>query len=833
MSTVITARRGPLAISEHNERGIAKVYAGENTAEAKRLAGLAADALAELEPAKDAALAEISGAQSDAITAVGAEGDAKIADINAANLIAQAAANQAAEMVLDAATWGPGTGITTTNTTATNVTNTYILAPVIPAGSVLTSLSLFIAASGAGAFNLMFVSRNSDGTYNLVDDLTDQVVGATGAVNLPLQKSGADYVAPVEGRIAFRRAGTTTATLNYRTGSTGVSYLATGKLTGSNVSVSAQTVLFAYKINGYLARKGESLFDRAIANGSSIALDPNTPVSFSQGERLLATGSTVSVLTAAYFDWNTAKRSGLLTSLTLPIAAAGTVQVLIMRPVGSSWRCVKSFFVTTASTGSVSFTAGTDFDTNIAIERGWRVGIALQGASLTTGPSSTGSVYIVNQPVSEGQDYSLGTPSTASISIQYTVASVAIPLASMQETMGDRMRGQTDMVYELFGGVSTPSNWTLGGWTVSDGLRSPAAGGNSVFALNSAAVRYATRATWEFKFTLAASQLIQFGFGATGETSSQYIRVNTVTQQIQICTWNGAGNAPVVKASKAVGFATAIGSVARDYTMTVRRKVNRIYITLSDNVTGERFTWSMQSNYINRLIGQPGFLFEAGTGSANDVIITYARFALDIGKDFHTLFIGDSITDGWAMSDWQMPTHAEKVENLRNKGDTFTIARFGTNTTGILADLNRLASYVTSFRYMVMFIGGNDTVQATLDTNYASIISTCQSKGGKPVICTLTPKASVAAIIAQTNTNIRTRVYGAHHYVDVSRALTLNHDMTNWDTSLVMADLVHPNEAGYAVLVSQNADGSPSGTFAAEAPFLFSDSLAGYFPMVA
>lgn len=765
--------------------------------------------------------------KSEIVVAFGLDGvEADKIAAEAAAATAVAAAGQAATMQLDAATWGPGTAMPTAGAIGTSSVITLILETLIPAGTVLTSLDISIAASGVGAWQLMFVSRNSDGTYNLVNDLTDQVISSTGNVSIPLELGGENYVTPVEGRLAFRRSISTAATYNFRNAASGQTYQATGKLTGNNVAVTALAVLPAYRINGFVARKGEALFDRGTFNGAAVNTDPAFPVSFSQGRHDLAVGGTTTGSTQAFFDYRPAQRSGFLTALAIDIAAAGTTEVYLMRPNGANWRCVRSFFVTTASTGRITFTAGTDFDSNIAIEKGWLIGISGQGATYTFGGSGTGSLYILNQPILEGLDYSLGTPSTQAFNIEYTVQSVALPLATMNESMGDRLRGQTAMVWEHFGGTSTPADWTIGTWTVNDGLRSPATGGNSVVAFNTSAIRWATRATWSCRFTLAASTLIQFGFGCTGESNSQYIRINAATNQVQICSWNGAGQNPVVRASRGTGFTTALGSVARDYTLTVRRRVNRVFIALTDNVNGERFTWALQANVpIQRMIGQPGFLYEAGSGVAGDVVVNWARFSIDVARDVHTLFIGDSNTDGFALADWQMPSHSERIEAVRNKGDTVTVARFGANSTNLLAELNRALPFFNTVRFVVVMIGTNDTVQGTLNTNLNAIVAAIVAKGATPVLLTLPPKSG--GLYVQTNTNIRTRVYGNHPYVDLCRALTTSNDGVNWNTALALADLIHINQAGFAVLVSQDASGAATGTFANEAPYLFTDSLAG------
>lgn len=778
------------------------------------------------------------------VVAIGTAKDAALAELDVKNGVAQSAAVVAAAMVLDPSTAGPGTAMPTTATFGTTVNNTYILSPLFPAGFVFEALDMSVAASGAGAMQLMHTSRNSDGTVNLVDDLTDQVISTTGtSVTIPLKKAGANYVAAVEGRLAFRRALGTTATINYRNAASGQTLLVTGKLAGSNVAASAQVVLPAYRIRGYLPRKGKTLFERSAFNGSGVGYDPFATVAFTQGIRELAAGSTISVTTSVYCDWKPIARSGPLSSFTLPIAAVGAVEMHLLRVVSpGNVRLMKKFYVLATSTGpAVPFVASTDYDSNIEVQKGWFLGAAPQGASLTYGGSGTGGLYIFAQPMYEGVDYAMPTPTAQSISIGYTIASTAMPLSTLVETMGDRLRGQTQITWEFFAGTATPTSWTLGGWTVSNGLVSPATGSNSAVA-SMATVRWCNRATWTFKFKVSTTSAFKFGFGGTGEANSQYIRLNAVTQKVEICRWEGSGNAPVTRVSfdwlkrntdgTRSAFATALGAV-REYTVTIRRKVNAVYISIADNVNGERFYEHCQSFTNNRIIGQPGFLFEAGSGAAGDITVTEARFSIDVGRNVRAVFFGDSITEASALADWQFPGHAERIEAIRNKGDTLTIARHGANSGNLLAEMLRVLPLLGTVDFVFVLIGANDTVQATLDANIASMISNIVAKGAVPVLCTIPPKTG--GLYIQTNTNIRTRVYGNYPCVDTCRALTTANDNVNWNTSLGLAEtpMIHPNHLGYAAWISQNTDGAPAGTFACEAPFLFADSLAGYVPMVA
>lgn len=99
---------------------------GENTAETKRAAtraetaaGAAEDALAELEPAKDAALTAISGAQTTAVGAVNTAGDAKVTEVNAVGDDKIALATAQAERSEDAADVAVGAVASTTSLIAT------------------------------------------------------------------------------------------------------------------------------------------------------------------------------------------------------------------------------------------------------------------------------------------------------------------------------------------------------------------------------------------------------------------------------------------------------------------------------------------------------------------------------------------------------------------------------------------------------------------------------------------------------------------------------------------------------------------------------------------
>lgn len=788
---------------------------------------LGAQILIELEGEKDAAILEIQTEGAAQVTAASDEADR-----------AEEASVASASVSFDPVTFGPGTGTTTTGSTTS--VDSLGIPHFIPAGALLTSWAQKIAAGGAGAVRFMLGSRNSDGTFNLLTDLDSQTTAVTsGEAIFPLTAGGAAYRTTADSYLYVQRSGGTAPTFATRTANSGSCFLVTGKLTGTNKSAAANTTLLAYRLSYSTPRTGKSNYAEIGKLRGQLNAGTALTASFAQGRNPLATGLTVNA-TTAYFPYPPLVRGGPLEEVSIGnVTVAGDVAIVLASPVGTTQLKIERVFYTSAAgTGEQILTAGTHFPAGVWVEKNWRVGVLPLGATIGYGSGSFGRALQISGAVLEGVTYTATLLTSAAFDIQVTVGSSPLPYETMRSTMGDRLRGSTTTVFERFpAAVAAPPSWTLGGWAVdatNGGLLSPASGANTAWA-RVATVGQCTRSTRRMRFRInTVSTAIKFGIACgdlvQNDNGGQFVRINTNTQTVEICSWNGTGFNPTTVYSKPIGFTINVGSVARDYTCEVRRKRNRTSVILQDAVNGERCEFSIKNYAAKRMVGYPGILWEAGSGAAGDVTIKWFESNMDVAKDVFAMFVGDSNTDGWVLNEAWEPSYAERIDDIRNNGDIIVLARAGIASAAMLTELNLALAAINSVKYVLIVIGTNDTNQTSLNSNLTSMANAVVAKGGVPVFVTIPPKTG--GLYVQTNANIRTGVYGAHPYVDACSAVTTSNDGVNWNSAYVQGDGIHYNGDGMAVLASSDQWGSPRGQFAMDAPFLFEGSLSGYMPVV-
>jgi len=714
------------------------------------------------------------------------------------------AATVAASVAIISRNLGPGA--MTGTTFPTSLLNTYIF-PAFDCDGLLDAIDLFSMASGVGNIQFKLLTINGDGTANLASELSSTVWSSTG-----VQTKNFGGVAFTKGqRLAVRRSATNSGTFSYMaSAANGIVDTATGDLTGTNNTVSAGNVMPWYAIRFRETVKpadNRSRLDRVMeATGLDNVRDLVTRSQLRTG-CLPSTPYTSSA--TALCPATVTKFAGKLKTLRINVTATGLFTFTVFSPddaAGTTWTVERVINKQITSTGLQTLTAGTDFDPGF-IGKGWRIGVTPSGGAgygLTTGVTNA-VYYSAATPLRLGQSVTMTRLTGVLLSFDIGVESVATSLADVIETRGERQRGFTPITSECFPGTSTPSNWTLNSWTVSAGISSPAAGSWTAAALYTGGVPNATRRTEVMSFTIAtASTAIKTGIVYPGAYSGG-ILVNCATNSLEIYSTDvSTGATFTMRASTPITFATAPGTTAgRKYTLQVKRKRNRIVVTLWDRKTQENVSIDLNTNAFNAVLLKShngvGPVLQTGSGSSGDVLVTQFDSNVDVSSSPLAIFLGDSIAEGVYVTDEDPRAWPEMMDDARGRGDMLVCATGGQNTTNLTGYIDAVLAPFTP-KYVVIQIGTNDTSDSTWQTNVGTIISKIVAKGAKPILCTLAPRSDRSTIITR-NGIIRNRTFGNYPYIDVSEAVS--NDDINQISGMFLADGVHPATAGNLAIAAR------------------------------
>lgn len=529
---------------------------------------------------------------------------------------------------------------------------------------------------------------------------------------------------------------------------------------------------------------------------------------------LRSTSAAFSTKTLSVSPARPVDRSGNLTAIYVPIVNAGLFAINFWSPDGSGWKLEKQLVRDITATGRVKLVGGVDYDT-FFIPRGWMP--TLQSITGGSGFNSGAQGVYYSFPIASlGQTVTATKTLGASFPIDLEIQSAAITHADLVETAGDRARGVTRLTIERFLGTSTPANWTLAGWTVNNGLVSPAVGGWAQTASYDRGGPSCTRKSCSEYFTIAtASTAIQFGIGYKYTANTGAVIVNCTTQQLEFYDWINSGTG-VLRAYVPIPFAIAPGSVAgRDYTLRVRRKRQRVIATLRDVKSRESVVLDLHSNvYASVMLkGPASAIFVAGSGAAGDVIVRQFETHLDVAQKPFAVFFGDSITEGQYTTDDDLRSYAEMLDDRRNAGDVVVYAIGGQTESAVNTYIDSVLAVLTPV-HVVLMLGTNDTVTATWQSTRQTMVNKIVAVGAIPILCTLPPRS--INDIAGKNALIRAGTFGNYPVADIARAVS-NDDSTWIDSSWVLADGVHPTTAGNTVIADAFVaacpwwlDGSPA-----------------------
>lgn len=706
---------------------------------------------------------------------------------------------------------GPRTGTAITGT----FVNSIIPNEPFTAAGTISAFNIQTAAAGAGPITIKLGTRNSDGTFNYKSTVWTGAIGAVGnnlvTLPAPVAVAAGDY-------LVYRRTGSTAATLVYATGAaSGAAFQITGDLTGASTAAVASTIDLNYNVIWSENISGTGSQDTAIAAQTGVGDNLDFPVALSYGRDSLPGTSNIN-RSSVYFPAKPIGLAGLVWWLRFnSVTTAGAFEIYVLKPIdaaGTSYKVARIFrVVAPAVAAPVTFLAGTDFDTFPA-GKGWRIGyVPVDGmATYRTG----GVGYQMALGLSVGDTTTLAGLTTIGIDLAVGIKAPTNVLSLFVEQFGERMRGVTTLLRQLFPGTSTPANWAPGTWTISNGLQSPAVAGWANFARYSVInflMRRTERAIWRVN---NASNTLIFGIGRDTAQGSAVV-VDTTDQTLKLYSWLGGATSGTLRATvplndvtTGVAFTSPVGSVAgRRYAQEWRRITFRLTCSLIDLTTQERATMDIDWLLTGAAppTGPKGalcVLFPAGTGAANDVTLERIEAVANTSSSPHVLVLGDSNTEGSALNDLGHDSYAVLLDNARNRGDVMISAKHGGVSADVVASLPALSGITP--KYVAVMIGTNDTVQATWRANMASIIASILAMGAQPVLFTLPPQPTGSTqgnLTPLFSADIRADYFGAYPYVDVAMAVSNNHDLTTWAAGMSLADQIHLLPAGHQAVLNQ------------------------------
>ena len=354
----------------------------------------------------------------------------------------------------------------------------------------------------------------------------------------------------------------------------------------------------------------------------------------------------------------------------------------------------------------------------------------------------------------------------------------------------------TSLFREMFAGATLPDGWTeAGGWTVSDGLVSPASGGWGCYAVSPGYSSLSKRricAKVRVDDPVSVFGLCTFPPASSGGAVAL---VDGAAKTLKLYSWNGTATAGSASSSVAIPFNLVAG---RNYTLEVIKDALKSTIVLTDTVTQVSCRVSeTQSPAYAQWHGRAGVMFHSGA-----IKVDWLGVTAGYPKKAHALVIGDSICEGNYLP-LGSPSWAYQVADLRKGEGDFAVAPRAGDTTPnfMLRKVYDLDPW--DAQYVVLALGTNDGTQAAWRTNIASLISQIVAAGGEPILCTQVPRDSSQPVRTAMNADIRSGYFGRYRYIDFAICVSQNNDGVTWDAAYAQPDRIHPNSAGQLKMFNQ------------------------------
>lgn len=404
-----------------------------------------------------------------------------------------------------------------------------------------------------------------------------------------------------------------------------------------------------------------------------------------------------------------------------------------------------------------------------------------------------------------GADAGVGSPvsltfGAETIAISYELETVPNSLDERLSDISDKLAvlpakprfspHQITLVRQAFAtlpatGTGTGDHWTYAGgaWAATNGLIASSPG-------------WGTYAVWNGGYSSIARRLFQTEI--TSPSSADIGGICTVPLEgysggvavvdrpagkLRLYAWTGSGAGTLMREA-----ALPAGTGARRYRIIVDRDDLEITVTCADLETGD--TASVTGyNLIPAAAfhGRMGVIALAGAPEFETFRVT-----APYRSDPLAVIVGDSITDGWNVYTPPNLSWASKLAFGRD--DIIVAGRSGDETANFLLR-SQIDLLGRTPKLGILALGTNDYVLDEWRANIAGLITSMQALGIEPVLVTVPPRGGETLRQAQ-NTDIRSGYFGRLRYIDMSRALTLNHDGVNWNPVMNSGDSIHPSDAG-------------------------------------
>ena len=477
---------------------------------------------------------------------------------------------------------------------------------------------------------------------------------------------------------------------------------------------------------------------------------------------------------------------GTVTHFTASVSAAGVIRLLHLTPLTTNRYRIKT---TTQYTTTVAGLNG--FDVSFAAKAGDIIALVSESGGFLMNQS--------NQADAIGLTIdSISLPGVARVGTAYGPAlMVTMRVPRVSKINATTLGGA--LLSESFTGTTLPTGWTQsGGWTVNNGLQSPAIGGYGVLAYyQDWSTLDRRKATMRVRVTDAASI---FGLIFRQDAGS-IAMVDPVANELQIRHWTPSLSSALRK-STPLTFAITAG---REYILSVSKTGLSWTVSFTDCVTLQTvsLTGSVTDAY-TPFNGRPGVVFISG-----EINVRWIGHSCPENADIRTLVLGDSNAEGSTASLAGAASWATQLKANTAAGRVLLAVQSG-DPTNIRyrwpADLSRWTP-----RYVLISLGTNDGSHTGWRGWMSNLIAKVESLGAEPILCTVIPKTASQAIRTLMNADIKARYFGPYRFVDFASAVSTANDGVTFDPAFEVGDGVHLNAAGQNKVYQQ---------LLADAPFL-------------
>jgi len=640
----------------------------------------------------------------------------------------------------------------TTNTSAMGNATGIIDQPAMVSGFIKKINASF---SGAGTVVIHTVTKNTDGTFNVINSATLPVIAGSQSIHVPnLAIAKGAYIALYS-----------TVNIAMVSGSSAAPYyFKVGDISGSNVVMGgrettyAYAVAFEYENTPTITVQSENidpvLLSRVTASESVIAglaFEGGLPLLGTIGPGALTT-NTVAMGNATGIHDQQVVADGFITKLSATFSAAGTVVIhAVTRNTDGTFNVINSF------TSSVVIGYNEVQVPNLAIAKGSYIALYSTATIAMVSGSSAAPYYFKVGDISGSNvvmggreityayavtfDYTYTPPTTIlSEHIDPVLISRITSLEAEVTTLPGNINLSTNALLESVSKfTSLPAGWNnAGAWTFVEGAAGSTGVGidnqlrtNKRYGLDKRVIR------WEFEITSATTTVAFLTNPIEGAIAAGSVIQITSAGALNVMTKYSGQGTPTILSAHSMGFTLSIGvRYVFEWELAGRTFTTRIWNP--QNAANQSFEYSRTVSAWGYTT-YPSWVYDQGTmqgapgvavivGSAN--MCAFDHYAS--GSPAPYLYvIGDSITEHFGI-----PDKFTLATLLRKEFGTHRVMNSGVGgaqTPGALLRIQDELIYIRP-QWVLIYVVNNDDSYAT---NLSSIIAFAQALGCKVIVGTI------------------------------------------------------------------------------------------------